>query len=77
MAAADVLGAYCRRPYSALSLLFARLLFQTPRRVSCCGIALPQITLVLLLWFSRVMKRFSSRLAQGDTRLASIAGATV
>lgn len=52
MAAADVLDVYC----SGYLILFfivicLAFLFQTPRRV-LLWIALPQITLVLLLWFA-------------------------
>lgn len=52
MAAADVLDVYCRRlSYSVLHCYLPGFLFQTPRRV-LLWIALPQITLVLLLWFA-------------------------
>lgn len=52
MAAADVLDVYCRRlSYSVLHCYLLGFLFQTPRRV-LLWIALPQITLVLLLRFA-------------------------
>ncbi len=51
MAATDVLDVYYRRlSYSALRYL-PGFLFQTPRRV-LLWMALPQIALVLLLWFA-------------------------